>query len=131
MGADVAYLRRNKWDGRRIIQWWAENIYRGPVDSNQQDTLASARNEYHKWHAIRERLKAEKERAALIEREEVDRQWTKRVVELTQMLENLKYRLPPALVGKDQFGMTDIIASEVKAIRRAYSDSAKEPENAI
>lgn len=114
-----------RWNLKDVLQW-----YLARIRSQSDRTEASAEFDKHKakyWEAKadRERIAADKTLGKLIDKAEVVKQWTARVVEVTAGLEAFAKRLPPRLVGKKQAEMTRIIKDEVWNLRDQYARKGK------
>ena len=113
---------RGKWDLRAVLDWWLENIYEGGGGKEESvGDIGAAKLAYWRAHGERERLRVDRERAALIPVDDVHTAWAERVSEVCAGLENLVFRLPGLLEGKAREDMAGIIRGEVRALRANYA----------
>lgn len=125
IGAKVAYLERNVWDLKKLILWWVENIYQGPVNSDAEESTAGNKDEYWKWKTEAEKVKVGQLKSKLIAFKDVREQWVARIGVVTSALNAFANRLPAILVGKTRNEMADILKSEVKNLRRSFVKHGK------
>lgn len=113
------YVRRDTWDLKIFLPWWAENIFGNTVDDDP--TIQDAKRRYWLARACREELKADVEKGELMRKDAVSTRWAARVTELTQGLNMLQNRLPPVLEGKTRGEMHAIVADEIHRLRDQYA----------
>ncbi|MDL1965772.1 MAG: terminase small subunit [Candidatus Desulfofervidus auxilii] len=70
LGAESAQIGRGKWDLKKFLQWWLENIYT-PVNENEP-TLQEERLRYEKARADKVELEVKRLKKELIPRDKVE-----------------------------------------------------------
>jgi hypothetical protein len=69
-GATVAYISKNKWDLRKLIAWWAENIFY-PKDNKE---IADSRERWEKARAEKMEFEVAKMKGEFMEKEGVQQE---------------------------------------------------------
>jgi hypothetical protein len=132
LGAGQAAIGRNKWDGRKFLEWWLTNIFDGAC-AETDGSLAEARRDYWTAKAERERMAADREKGEFIEVAEVKKENAAKFGMVIDALRNLPLRIAPQLCGlSDRIEIGNVIDLEVAAISsvlasgRWYSTEAVE-----
>lgn len=124
IGASKALIKRNQWDLKIFISWWAENIA-GSSTSDDGESIQQAKVEYWRAKGQRERLKADTESGSLVSLDWIKEAWAWRVAEISNGLAMLPMRLPPLLEGKSQKAMRLVIDKEQSKLRENFSRKGK------
>lgn len=119
-----AHLRQNEdgtFDREELDKFLGKYGRRKPeiIEIGKQKETADLR--YRIARAIREEIFVEQLKATLVSKEEISREWSARVAEVTSGLSNFGDRLPPLLEGKTRGEMSLIIREEVRNLREAYA----------
>ncbi len=121
LGADTAYLSRNRWDLKEFLNFYLLNI----ADSSDDPSLEAAKLEYWQARAERERVQVDQLKDKLISWAQVQKSWAARVGLVVSGLQAWSARLPPLLVGKDRSEIKNVIRDEVRELRMAYCSKGK------
>lgn len=70
LGAESAQVGRGKWDFKKFLQWWLDNIYT-PINESEP-TLQAERLRYEKARADKVELEVKKLKKELVSRKDVE-----------------------------------------------------------
>ena len=111
-------MGKNRYPLKQVHEWWLENVYLSHRDT---PAIISGKEEYWLFKGKNERVDYEKKREQLIERVDVARGWSHRVLELTKGLDQLATRLSHLLVGiADEARIHQIIDTEQRKMRENF-----------
>ena len=119
-GAYNCYINKNKWDLRKLVELWADNVHGGDSKLTGDDALDGAKRQYWQAKARVESVRADQAERSVFSREEVVSKWRKKNVAVCTGLELFADRLPPLLEGHNQLEMREIIDKEVGYLRNSY-----------
>ncbi|MHC1726880.1 MAG: hypothetical protein AB9866_12885 [Syntrophobacteraceae bacterium] len=125
IGADVAYCGRNRWDLKKLVFWYVENVYAGPVNKDSSSSLQAVKSRYWDAKAARETHRLEVERREVLPKQDVYGEWASRVLEIKAGLLNWKDRLVPMLVGRSPEELRGIIDAETWDLLDQYARQGK------
>jgi hypothetical protein len=121
LGAGQAVIGRNKWDGRRFLEWWLSNIYDGACIETD-GTLAEARRDYWGAKAERERMAADREKGLLVLVADGEKETMSKISYMISCFRNLPARVGGLLVGKtDRTEIANILNLETEAMAMVMS----------
>ena len=124
LGADAAYPSRNKWDLKRLILWWSENIYQGSTP-DEAETLAAAKNRYWTAKALREEMKAKVEAGELAPISEFIDAEVNRLLVMKAAMMGQGDRLSPILEHQDHDTIARILNDDNWMMLDNYSKTGK------
>jgi hypothetical protein len=116
LGAGQAAIGRNKWDGRKFLEWWLTNIFDGAC-AETDGSLAEVRRDYWGAKAEGERLKVDREKGEFVLKAGATAEKIRLISTTVSALKNLPARLSGQLVGKvDRVEIDNIINLETAAL---------------
>lgn len=115
-------IGHGKWDPKAVHRWWLENIYGDSKSADEADSgIREHKTRYWKAKAVREEIRAEVDRGALIPRKAVIASWTWRIAEVKKGLTALKDRLAGRLAAKTRDEAYQILDEEIHDMLGNYS----------
>lgn len=123
-GIDDLYSEeQGGWDPEEVREW-AKDMKRArravlrPSSESFEDDEGSAGSYHRQWkkaRAVMATIQARKLQESVVERSEVERQWSMRITELATSMDSLATQLAPKLVG--------LTANEIRAeLRKAFHE---------
>lgn len=111
-----------KWDVRKVLNWWLENIYKTEDDTEE---MAAAKLEYWQAKSRVEKVKADvaEDKAILVD--DFKQSWVWRVSEMSNGLGSIPLRLAPLVVGKTESDIRSILENEIWKIRDKFARTGK------
>jgi hypothetical protein len=109
-------IKHGIYDLKSVFEWWMDNVADIKVEGDA-NSMNAVKLDYWRAKGEAERVKVDILRGSLIDREEIYREWAKRVLVMFAGLEGLKNRLPPILRGKKQSEMSRLIGEELQALQ--------------
>jgi hypothetical protein len=110
--AGMPRVKHGIYNVKECVGWWLSNIY-DIKTPGQEETKNAAQIKYWTHKAEGEKIRVEKLSKTLILKSEVNRLWGLRVAVLFALLDQFVNRLPPALEGKNQNQMREVIQAEI------------------
>ena len=108
--AGCPQVKRGKWNLKEVFDWWWRNIGQDRAEQESSDESLNEAKRLTQWEKYRnERMKNEQLEGELISKDEVYKEWSKRMMEFKNACFNLETALPPLLEGKSQAEMRKII----------------------
>ena len=121
--AGLPQSKRNRWNLKKVFDWWDENINSARVI--EDETMTEIKRAYWREKSEGEKLKNQRTREELVPWSEVETEWAGRVSIVTSGLEAFKFRLAPILEGKTRKEMQRILGDEVRYLRESYAREGK------
>jgi phage terminase Nu1 subunit (DNA packaging protein) len=115
-GADAAYLGRNAWDGRALLDWYIESL--ADREAGKTDpTLLEERRRLIKAKADREELKRDEEKGILINGDNLYSIMYDIAHQRRDSLLNIPNRIAPMVIGvNDTFQVKNIMEKEISYV---------------
>lgn len=111
---------RGKFDLKQVHEWCLTNIY-GNKNQTDDENINQTKHEYWQHKTRNEKAKADLVEGAVIKKEDILREWTKRVHEIASGLDALRMRLAPVVyMVEDKRAVEKAIDDEVWALRDSY-----------
>jgi hypothetical protein len=116
--AGMPRVKHGIYDLKACHEWWLSNIADVTVKGSD-DSMNQIKIEYWRAKGEAERIRVDQLSGTLISRDEIQRQWARRLNVVFSGLDQLKNRLPPILEGKSIRHMRPLIGDEINDLQAA------------
>jgi len=122
LGAEECLVGYGKWNLKKLLNWWLENIYSG-VDEDSPD-LQAERLRYEKARADKMELEVARMKGELLPRAEVEAALRELIITAKRAFMLIPKKAPGLLVGLSQAEQMEVLQDMVEEILTNLADGA-------